>query len=148
MRRRRAIFGFLLAPMAPSMVFAIGATVIGSIGSLLGVSLYSYLLVCLIWFLYAIVVAYSTSVIIGIPSYFIYKKYGLTSLRAYIVGGISLGTLFPFLLMPIFGMHEVLRLELWVFLAGSAFGFVTSTLFWYVSIRNPTHQLDKDILVK
>ncbi len=148
MRQRRALIGFLAAPIAPAMVFALGATIFGVVGAMLEYPLYSYLFVSLIWFLYAIVVAYPATLILGVPSYFIYKKYGFLSLKSYIVGGITLGAISPFLLFPIFGILEVLDFDFWVFLTGSIFGVITSTVFWYVSVKssNKYSQQDKPTL--
>lgn len=138
MSQRNVVIGFILAPLAPSVFFAIGALVLGASSDIpLELPLSGYLLGLLIWFLYAIVVAYPATLIIGIPGYLLYKKLGLSDLKSYLIGGVSLGALAPFGLMPIFGITETLNLNYWVFLISSFFGSVTCVTFWLIAIKNP-----------
>jgi hypothetical protein len=130
--------------MAPSIVFAIGATAMGASSSLLSIPASGYIFVTFIWFLHGVVVAYPATLFIGIPGYLIYKMLGLVSFKSYAVGGAALGTLSPLLLMPVFGVPETLNFNLWIFVIGGVFGFITSTTFWYLSVRNPNNQLNPD----
>lgn len=138
MSQRNASVGFLLAPLAPSFIFAMGAFLLGALGdSLLQLPITTYLFGMFIWFLYAIVVAYPATLIIGIPGYLVYKKLGLTSFKSYLVGGCILGALAPLALIPIFGIPETLNLNFWVFFISSFFGAVTCVTFWLIVIKNP-----------
>ena len=138
MSQRNASIGFLLAPLAPSIMFSVGALLLGISGdSLLPISITDYLFVMFIWFLYAIAVAYPATLLIGIPGYFVYKKIGLKSLKAYLIGGFILGALAPLTLMPIFGVPETLNFNYWVFLISGLFGTVTCITFWLIVIKSP-----------
>ena len=138
MSQRNAAIGFLLTPLAPSFVFAFGAFLLGVTSeSLLPLPLSTYIFGMFIWFLYAVVVAYPVTLIIGIPGYLIYKKLGLTSFKSYLVGGCTFGALAPLTLMPIFGISETLNFNYWVFLISSFFGAVTCVTFWLIVIKNP-----------
>src|SRR5210317_359031 len=101
MKQRNAISGFLISPLAPSVAFSIGALVLAEQSDIpLEIPLSGYVLGLFMWFLYGIVVAYPVTLIIGVPGYLIYKKYGLSSFKAYATGGIALGALAPLLLIP------------------------------------------------
>ncbi|MCK4710205.1 MAG: hypothetical protein KAU21_16430 [Gammaproteobacteria bacterium] len=137
MKQRSAIIGFILAPLAPSVLFAVGAIILGSLSDVpLELPISGYFLGLFIWFLYAVVVAYPVTLLIGIPGYLLYKKYGFTSFKSYAAGGIVLGSLAPLLLMPIFGAPETLNLNWWLFLISGFFGFITCASFWLL-VKNP-----------
>ena len=137
MKRRSAAIGFIIAPLAPSVLFAIGAILLGASSDVpLELPISGYFLGLFIWFLYAVVVAYPVTLLIGIPGYLIYKKLGLISFTSYAVGGVILGTLAPLLLIPVFGVPETLNLNWWLFFTSGIFGFVTCTTFWLL-VKNP-----------
>lgn len=145
MSQRNAVIGFILAPLAPSVIFAIGALVLGASSDVpLELPLSGYVLGLFIWFLYAVVVAYPATLLIGIPGYLLYKKLGLTNFKSYLIGGILLGALAPLSLMPIFGIPETLNLNYWVFLISSFFGAVTCVTFWLITVKNPNKAFKRD----
>ena len=145
MKCNKPILGFLIAPIAPSLLFAISALVMGASSDIpLELPLSGYVLGLFIWFLYGIVVAYPATLVIGIPGYLIYKNNNLTSLKSYVIGGTILGALAPLLLMPIFGIPETLNFNYWVFLISSVFGAVTCATFWLVAIKNPNKAFKRD----
>lgn len=97
-----------------------------------------------IWLLYAIVVAYPATLIIGISGYLVYKILGLTSFKSYLVGDYILGALAPLTVMPIFGMPETLSFNFWVFFISRFFGAVTCVTFWLIVIKNPNMAFNSD----
>jgi hypothetical protein len=145
MSQRNASVGFLLAPLVPSFIFAFCAFLLGALGdSLHQLPITTYLFGMLIWFLYAIVVAYPVTLIIGIPGYLIYKRLGFKSFKSYLIGGCILGGLAPLVLMPIFGIYETLNFNLWIFFISGFFGAVTCVTFWLIVIKNPNKTLNSD----
>lgn len=137
MKYKKELKGFLIAPLIPSAVFALAATGVGLFSgySIGGYSL-KYAFAGLIWFLYALPVAYIATFIIGIPGYIFYQKNSLHSLRAYLVGGLVLGLIAPFLLLVIFELKVIFEMGIWLFLPSTIFGLITSYTFWWIVIRS------------
>ncbi len=145
MSQRNAVIGFILAPLAPSVFFAIGALILGMSSDVpSNLSLSGYLLGSLIWFIYAIVVAYPVTLIIGVPSYLLCKKLGITNFKSYLIGGVLLGGLAPFSLVLIVAISEILNFNYWLFLISSFFGAITCATFWLITVKKPNKALKSD----
>ena len=69
--------GFVLSPLVPCGVFALLATGAGLFSAIrdgVEINPFTYLFGGLIWFISALPVAYSATLILGIPGYILYRK--------------------------------------------------------------------------
>lgn len=138
METRSPFFGFLIAPIVPSLLFAFGALALGmSDDKPLILPWWGYLLGVFIWFIYGAIVAYPTIIIIGVPGYLILKKANVNSLKAYLIGGTLIGALAPLFTSPFFGLKSVLNFEYYVFIISAIFGITTCWVFWLITIKRP-----------
>ena len=145
MKKISPIFGFLISPLVPSVTFSIGALILGmSDDTPLDLTFLGYLFGAFIWFLYGATVAYPATLIIGIPGYLFLKKNNIFNIKAYLIGGLSLGSLAPFLTIPIFGLESVLGFDFYIFLISAIFGVITTSAFWLISVQSPNRSLQSD----
>jgi len=147
MKYKKELKGFLIAPMVTAAVFALVATSTGLLyGFGLGTYSLKYAFAGLIWFLYALPVAYIATFIIGIPGYILYVKSGLRSLKAYLLGGLVLGFIAPFLLLILFELKVIFEMGVWLFLPSTVFGLITSYTFWRIVVRSDSQAKHQDTL--
>jgi len=134
--------GFILAPLIPSGAFALLATGAGLISGIKdGIDPFTYLFGGLIWFVSALPVAYSATILLGMPGYVLYRKKSINSLKAYLLGGILLGIVSPVLLLVIFEWSAIIGMGWLLFAISSCFGVITSYSFWRIVVKSPNHTL-------
>ena len=85
------------------------------------------------FFVAALLVAYVLTLILGVPAYFMFKRWGFSSLRSYLVGGFVLG-LFPGGILAMGTYYP----EFWVI---SVVASVQAVLFWLIGVREPNKRL-------
>ena len=78
----------------------------------------------------ALVVAYVVTIVIGVPVYFMFKRWRFTSLRSHMIGGFVLGLL-PGGILAMGAYYP----EFW---AISVVASVQAALFWLIGVREPT----------
>ena len=145
MNKRSPLVGFLVSPLVPSITFSIGAILLGmSDETPLTLTFLGYLFGAFIWFLYGAIVAYPATLVIGVPGYLFLKKKNIVSLKAYLIGGLSLGSLAPFLTIPIFGLESVLGFDFYIYLISAFFGVITTSAFWLISVQSPNKAFKND----
>lgn len=140
--RSNVIKAFLLAPLTPAVAFTSVAMVLAVISGLnkwwcskngfWGIFEIFYIVIFggVIWLILAILVTYSFTAILGIPAYFLYKKIGLRSLRAYLLGSLFLGILCS---SPIIYYFPYKSDEIIILMSlGAFFGAITGYAFWKV----------------
>lgn len=147
MKHKSATIGFLIAPIIISALFALIAAGTGFIQNLgHGFEPYTYLNGGLVWFIFALPVAYIATIIFGIPGYFLFKKKGINSVKSYILGGALLGAISPVLLLLIGNLKSITNMGLELFFISSFFGALTSYLFWKLSIQSPNKAVELDAI--
>ena len=141
MKKRSPILGFLISPLVFSFTFSIGALILGmSDEKSLALTFLGYLYGAFIWFLYGATVAYPVTLIIGVPGYLLLKNMNIFSLKAYLIGGLILGSLAPFLTIPVFGLNSVLGFNFYIYLISALFGVITTSVFWLISVQSPNRK--------
>ena len=136
--------GFVLSPLVPCGVFALLATGAGLFSAIrdgVEINPFTYLFGGLIWFISALPVAYSATLILGIPGYILYRKKDISSLKAYLLGGVLLGVASPVLLLVAFDWREIIGLGWLLFSISSCFGAITSYSFWRIVVKSSNHAL-------
>ena len=130
--------GFFLAPIMTSAVFGLFIALAGLVSDLFKgeINLYTYFKAWLIFFISALPVSYSVTIIFGIPAYYGFNKKYANSLKFYIIGGAILGVASPVLLLPFLGFQWVISLGWAWFLMGSFFGLLSSYFFWLIAIKD------------
>ncbi len=77
----------------------------------------------------ALAVAYVATIVIGIPTYFMFKRWKFTSLRSYVIGGFLLGLLL--------GGTMAMATYYPEFWAMSLVASAQAVLFWLIGVRKP-----------
>ena len=77
----------------------------------------------------ALVVAYAVTIVVGVPAYFMFKRWKFTSLKLYVIGGFVLG------LLPggMLAMGSYFP-QFWVL---SLVASIQAMLFWLICVREP-----------
>jgi len=142
MKHWEIIKGFIIAPLVPSGLFSLLVSGAGLISGLKeGADPSIYIFGGLILFGSALPVAYSATILLGVPGFLLYKKKEIKSLKAYVLGGAGLGLISPALLLVIFPWSTIIALGWLLFLISTTLGVFTSYSFWRISVKGPNHAL-------
>lgn len=119
----RPLIGFIVAPMAAPLLLV----VMGGLHFLMGNPGYRFYLTAAAWIG---MFAFISMLVIGIPGYFLARKFSVRSFRAYFVGGAVLGFiayLSLFVIFPFgFRVGAMLLLSIGI-------GALTSSMFWIIA---------------
>lgn len=137
----QTVKAFLVVPLVPSVLFATVASILGLVSggvSILPAVAYSFP----IWLMFALPVAYSAAVILGIPAFLVFRRLGWLSRHGLLSGASGIGFLLGCAVAFIF-VGEPLGFALTV-LTFTSFGAASGYVFWWLTHHAPNPPLNPD----
>lgn len=125
----RTLAGFIVAPISPALLLAIGSVFFGKFGEgLWGIG-------------FAALVGYPVAIVLGVPIYFFLRWRGWVGFWVYVAAGVLLGALiYLAYIPPVTHLDGVLRIDAgklktapWWLLLGMICGIVATVCFWLIA---------------
>lgn len=128
---RRTVIGFIGAPL-------VGAIAWGVLLAAIGPAPIEALLQLPTFLIFSSVIAYPAVLVLGIPAYLLYRRFGIDTLKAYMLGGFAGGMFLTAMVVGVADYHPLMdpRLAAVLFWSMAGLGGAAgAAFFWAFSVR-------------
>jgi hypothetical protein len=126
----KVLKGFIVTPIVLSVIFAFSLSIFGVFSESDHSKVMLFFVGIMGWFIHALPVATLTIIIVGIPGYLLMLKLGYSSLKQYLLSGLSIGAILP---LPLLFLTSAL--DWWVYPLSAIFGLFASCIFWHFAVK-------------